>query len=154
MNQPVNPRVGADAVCPIARSVDVLGQKWVLLIVREVMGGHTRFADIRARLGVASDVLTARLDLLVEHGVLARRTYREPGERSRPEYVLTDAGGRLAPVLAALAAWGEAELPRAGSTRVRAVDAVTGAPLRMAFVGADGRESASVTVRSEDSAAA
>ena len=75
--------------CSIARSLEVLGQKWSLLIVREAMWGRTRFAEFRARLGVAPDVLTDRLGRLVDAGILERRPYREDGEREREEYVLS-----------------------------------------------------------------
>jgi DNA-binding HxlR family transcriptional regulator len=96
----------AKSACPIARSLSVLGEKWTLLVVREALWGRTRFADFRANLGIAPDVLADRLQTLVEAGILARRPYREEGQREREEYVLTTAGRELLPVLAALAAWG------------------------------------------------
>ena len=83
--------------CSIARSLEVLGQKWSLLIVREAMWGRTRFAEFRARLGVAPDVLTDRLGRLVDAGILERSPYRDDGEREREEYVLTHAGKRCSP---------------------------------------------------------
>ena len=103
--------------CSIARSLEVLGQKWSLLIVREAMWGRTRFAEFRARLGVAPDVLTDRLGRLVDAGILERRPYREDGEREREEYVLTDAGRALLPVLAAMSAWGDEYRPERLRTR-------------------------------------
>ena len=81
--------------CSIARSLVVLGERWSLLIVREAFSGVTRFADFRAALGVAPDVLTERLRTLVETGVLERRPYREPGCRPRHDYHLTPAGRDL-----------------------------------------------------------
>ncbi|SDS10671.1 DNA-binding transcriptional regulator, HxlR family [Friedmanniella luteola] len=124
--------------CSIARSLEVVGQKWCLLVVREALLGVTRFAEFRSRLGVAPDVLSARLSSLVEHGVLERRRYRAPGERERDEYVLTPAGRDLVPVLTAMLEWGDAHrptgLPPVGAT----VDRTTGQPVRLAFVGADG----------------
>ncbi len=81
--------------CSIARSLEVVGQKWSLLILREAFWGRTRFAEFRARLGVAPDVLTDRLGRLVDAGILQRRPYREDGEREREEYVLTEAGPAL-----------------------------------------------------------
>ena len=104
----------SDERCSIARSLEVIGQKWSLLIVREAFRGRTRFADIRTRLGVAPDVLTDRLARLVDAGILERRPYREAGEREREEYVLTDAGRALKPVLASIIEWGDEFRPVAG----------------------------------------
>ena len=61
-----------DTRCSIARSLEILGQKWTLLIVREAMWGRTRYAEFRSRLGIAPDVLSDRLNTLVEHGILRR----------------------------------------------------------------------------------
>lgn len=93
--------------CSIARSLDVVGERWALLVVREVALGTRRFADIRAATGAPPAVLTERLRSLVEVGVLATRDYREPGARTRAEYVLTEAGRELQPVLTALMDWGD-----------------------------------------------
>ena len=87
-----------NARCSVARSLDVLGEKWTLLVVREAFFGVTRFADFRARLGVAPDVLTARLETLVEGGVLARRPYQDEGQRQQPgERGGCAGGGRATP---------------------------------------------------------
>jgi len=127
--------------CSIARSLEVLGQKWSLLIVREAtLRGRTRFADFRAALGVAPDVLTDRLARLVDAGVLERRPYRAAGEREREEYVLTDAGRALLPVLAAITAWGDEHRPSGFGPAALYTDRRTGSPVRLAFLGDDGRE--------------
>lgn len=126
------------ARCSIGRSLEVVGQKWCLLVVREAFLGVTRFADFRRRLGVAPDVLSARLAALVEHGVLERRRYREPGERERDEYVLTPAGEDLLPVLSAMLAWGDAHRPTGRPPVGVSVDRSTGEPVRLAHVRADG----------------
>ena len=136
---------GADAAaaverCSIARSLEVLGQKWSLLIVREAMWGRTRFAEFRSRLGIAPDVLTDRLGRLVDGGILERRPYRDDGEREREEYVLTDAGRALLPVLAAMSAWGDEHRPSGFGPAALYTDRHSGAPLRLAFVDADGTE--------------
>lgn len=125
--------------CSIARSLVVLGEKWTLLVVRDVRLGHTRFSDIRSRLGVAPDVLADRLGKLVDLGVLERRAYRQDGAREREEYVLTPAGEDLAPVLAGLHQWGTRHLPTDLSPASRYVEAATGRPLHVAFVDDDGR---------------
>ena len=126
--------------CSIARSLEVLGLKWSLLIVREAMWGRTRFAEFRARLGVAPDVLTDRLGRLVDAGVLERRPYRADGEREREEYVLTEAGHALVPVLAAMNAWGDEYRPSGFGSAAVYTDRETGEPLRLAFLAPDGSE--------------
>lgn len=132
-------RTGPAAACPIARSLAVVGEKWALLIVRDALAGVTRFADFRASLGIAPDMLADRLGKLVDHGVLERRSYREPGERARDEYVITGAGRALAPALAALAGWGVEHLPVDEPSPFRFVDTSSGSTLRAGLTGPDGR---------------
>ncbi|MFC4243903.1 winged helix-turn-helix transcriptional regulator [Gryllotalpicola reticulitermitis] len=98
---------GYNLTCTIARSLEVLGARWNLLIMREAHNGITRFADFRQLLGIAPDVLSDRLAQLVRAGVLERRPYQAPGERPRDEYVLTQRGRDLKIVLAALQDWGD-----------------------------------------------
>jgi DNA-binding HxlR family transcriptional regulator len=129
-----------NARCSIARSLEVLGEKWTLLVVREAFFGVTRFADFRARLGVAPDILTARLETLVAGGVLERRPYRDEGQRQREEYVLTDAGAELKTVLAAFVAWGDVHRPSGFGPSTVYVDRDTEEPVRIAFLTDDGRE--------------
>lgn len=119
--------------CSIARSLEILGEKWALLVIREAMSGVTRFADFRAALGVSPDILTARLATLVDAGVLERVPYQEPGTRQRYEYHLTDAGRDLRIVLGALQQWGDAHRPNpAGPTLLRR--SPEDRPVRVAFV--------------------
>jgi DNA-binding HxlR family transcriptional regulator len=129
-----------NARCSVARSLEVLGEKWTLLVVREAFFGVTRFADFRARLGVAPDVLTARLETLVEGGELERRPYQDEGQRQREEYVLTESGAELKTVLAAFVAWGDVHRPSGFGPSIAYVDRETEAPVRLAFVAEDGRE--------------
>lgn len=94
----------ADKHCPIARSLEVVGDWWTLLIVREALfKGATTFEDFRKRLGIASNILSNRLDHLVHHGIMERVS---AGESSRVRYQLTDKGRGLWPVLSALVEWG------------------------------------------------
>jgi DNA-binding HxlR family transcriptional regulator len=95
------------ANCSLGRAVDLVGQPWVVLILREVVWGVRRFSDMQEHMGVSKSVLSARLDHLVEHGVLTRHEYREPGQRKRFEYHLTEKGKDLYPVLTALRQWGD-----------------------------------------------
>ncbi|MFI6426312.1 winged helix-turn-helix transcriptional regulator [Promicromonospora sp. NPDC050880] len=129
-----------NARCSVARSLEILGEKWTLLVVREAFFGVTRFADFRARLGIAPDVLTARLETLVEGGVLERQPYRDAGQRQRDEYVLTPAGAELKTVMAAFVAWGDVHRPSGFGPSVAYVDRDTEEPVRLSFIAEDGRE--------------
>lgn len=92
--------------CPIARSLDVVGDPWVLLIIREAMLGTRRFDQFRETLQVADNVLSRRLQAMVQAGLLTREPYQD-GNRTRHEYLLTPAGEDLLPVLHGLVLWGE-----------------------------------------------
>ena len=93
--------------CSIARTLDIVGEKWSLLVLREAFYGRRRFDEFARALGCGRAILTARLNRLVEEGLLARRPYQEPGERTRHEYRLTGKGVELFPVLLALLRWGD-----------------------------------------------
>jgi DNA-binding HxlR family transcriptional regulator len=95
----------ADISCSIARAVGVIGQRWTPLIVRDLFAGMTKFEDIRRDLGIASNILAARLDELERNGIVDRRQYQSAP--ARHEYVLTDKGRDLYPVIAALLAFGD-----------------------------------------------
>lgn len=92
----------------------MLGDRWALLVVREVALGVRRFDELRSATGAPRQVLADRLRRLGEAGVIASRDYQLPGRRTRSEYVLADAGLDLLPVLAALSDWAERHLPGAG----------------------------------------
>ena len=89
--------------CPVARSLDVVGEWWTLLIVRDALLGARRFDDFKST-GIADNILSARLKKLVEDGIFERRLYRE--RPPRHEYVLTEKGRALHLVVAALRSWG------------------------------------------------
>lgn len=93
----------AEMPCPVARTLDVVGEWWTLLIVRDSLRGARRFEDFKAT-GIADNILSARLKRLVEAGVLERVPYRERPDRH--EYVLTEKGRALGPVVQALRGWG------------------------------------------------
>ncbi len=92
-------------VCSVARTLEVVGERWTLLIVRDAFLGVRRFEDFQRSLGVARNVLSSRLQLLVEHGLLERRRYQEHPERY--EYRLTASGRDLQVTLVALMEWGD-----------------------------------------------
>jgi DNA-binding HxlR family transcriptional regulator len=109
------PRQGWTAEgCPIAGAIDVVGARSAFLLLREAFYGTTRFADFAERVGISEPVAAARLGELVTDGLLQRTPYREPGQRTRSAYRLTDKGAAFFPVLAALMEWGDTWLPRAG----------------------------------------
>jgi DNA-binding HxlR family transcriptional regulator len=93
--------------CTVGRTMDVLGERWTFVVLREVFNGVRRFDDIRRHSGIPRQVLSNRLALLVEQEILRREPYREPGERARHEYRLTAKGFDLYPVLVAIADWGD-----------------------------------------------
>jgi DNA-binding HxlR family transcriptional regulator len=93
--------------CSIARTLQIVGERWSLLILREAFYGNRRFEQFQRRIGVARNLLASRLTTLVEHGILDRETYQEPGQRARQEYRLTDKGRDLYPILVALLDWGD-----------------------------------------------
>ncbi len=95
----------ADLNCSIAKPLSFLGERWALLVIRDVSLGRRRFDEIQDSLGVATNVLSQRLGTLVEEGVLERRRYSEHPERF--EYRLTEKGIDLQPVLWALLKWGD-----------------------------------------------
>jgi DNA-binding HxlR family transcriptional regulator len=95
----------ADMNCSVAQTLEVVGEWWTLLIVRDAFLGISRFEDFHQRLGISRNILAARLDSLVEHGVIERRTYSE--HPLRHDYVLTAKGRDLWRVLAALRQWGD-----------------------------------------------
>jgi DNA-binding HxlR family transcriptional regulator len=125
--------------CAIARTVDLLKDPWGFLILREALSGVTRFADFRAHLSIATDVLTARLNDFVDAGVLRREQYQEPGSRARASYHLTPAGEELKVVIGALQQWGDSHLPVPCGPTIERRDHRTGEPVEVAFVNAKGR---------------
>jgi len=91
--------------CSLAKSLEVIGERWSLLIVRDVMNGNRRFSGIQASLGIARNVLSARLQRLLDEDILERRAYQESPPRH--EYFLTEKGLDLWPILIALMHWGD-----------------------------------------------
>jgi DNA-binding HxlR family transcriptional regulator len=114
----------SDMPCPIARSLDRVGEWWSILIMRDALRGVTRFEDFRRSLGVAPNMLTRRLTALVESGMLERRRYSE--HPPRDEYIPTARGRDFRPVLLALLAWGNRHFAPEGPS-VELVHIATGA---------------------------
>jgi len=106
----------ADENCSIARALEVVGERWTILILREAFLGTRRFDEFQGKLGIARNVLQTRLERLVETGILRRVRYQERPERY--EYRLTRKGTDLWPVLIALLKWGDAHAAPAGPPMV------------------------------------
>lgn len=97
--------------CPVGVALDLLGEKWTLLIVRDALNGIRRFEEFRRHMGMSEAILADRLQKLVDAAVLEPRAYREPGKRERFEYRITARGRDLLPVIVALKQWGETHFP-------------------------------------------
>src|SRR4051812_28953167 len=117
--------------CTIGASMAVLGEKWTLVVLREVFMGIRRFDDLRVRTHIPRQVLTNRLATLVHHGLLRREPYQEPGERIRTEYRLTEKGLALYPVLLALLEWGDRYLAGPEGSPIVAVHRDCGEPVHV-----------------------
>ncbi|KAA2258577.1 helix-turn-helix transcriptional regulator [Solihabitans fulvus] len=113
--------------CSIARALGVLGERWSLLIVRDVFNGVRRFDELRDHLGVARNVLSQRLAGLVDAGLLTREPYQDFGSRQRYQYELTHRGRDLWPILMTLMAWGDRYLADDGPPVVPTHDGCGGA---------------------------
>jgi DNA-binding HxlR family transcriptional regulator len=124
----------SDMACPVAQALDIVGEWWTLLILRDVFRGRRRFDELQRGLGIARNILARRLAALTASGILEKRAYAERPRRY--EYRLTEKGRDLFPVLVTLMQWGNrwsrpAEVPAA-----RLVDRETGAPVEPLLVDA------------------
>lgn len=124
--KPSPPR-SAEQPCPVARALDVIGDRWSLLIVRDAFDGVRRFSDLQRSLGMARNILADRLHKLVEAGIL--ETQAASDGSAYQEYVLTPRGERLFPVVVALRQWGERHLFARGERHSILVDRRTGETL-------------------------
>jgi DNA-binding HxlR family transcriptional regulator len=122
--------------CQVVRTLDIVGEKWSLLIVRNALRGQTRFSEFREQLGIPSDILTARLGTLVSGGIFEKRAYRDDGSRERFSYHLTEAGQALNIVMAAIVQWGDTHNPSQFGAASLVVDSETDDPIELAFVAA------------------
>jgi DNA-binding HxlR family transcriptional regulator len=115
----------ANLQCPIARSLERVGERWSILILRDAFHGLTRFDQFQKSLAIAPNILTRRLKSLVQAGLLERRRYS--AHPPRDEYLLTERGRDFRPVIWALLAWGNKHLAPEGLS-VQLVDSETGTP--------------------------
>ena len=114
--------------CPVAKSLDLVGDRWTLLLVRDLLGGPQRFHTLQAGLkGIAPNILSRRLKLMEEHGLVSRRFYSDHPPRA--EYTLTERGRQLGVVVGALAAWGTRHVHQASAL----VHDACGQPVEMKY---------------------
>ncbi|MEO1135939.1 MAG: helix-turn-helix domain-containing protein [Pseudomonadota bacterium] len=123
--------------CGLAAAIEIIGDRWTLLIVRSALYGVTRFAEMQSTLGLPRTVLSNRLKRLVENGVLRRRAYKQAGQRTRHQYVLTKKGVDLALPLIALMHWGQKHV-LADANEAGIVSRRTGEPLQLGLVSEAG----------------
>jgi DNA-binding HxlR family transcriptional regulator len=123
--------------CPSARSLDVIGDWWSLLIVRDAFDGLTRFSEFQKSLGIAKNILSERLRTLVARGIL--KIVPSADGRAHQEYHLTEMGRDLFPVMVALRQWGERHLFEPGEKHSSLVERNTGLPVRLEIRAQDGR---------------
>ena len=134
----LDPRGGWEAKrCPIARSMELIGTRSAFILLREAFYGTSRFDDFAARTGLSEAITAARLRELTDAGLLSRQPYREPGQRTRYEYQLTEMGADLFPALAALFQWGDRWLAPSG---VEMRHHTCGAPVHAELRCADGHQ--------------
>lgn len=124
----MKPRPFSDMECSIARTLDHVGSWWSLLIIRDAMMGARRFKHFERSLGISKNTLTARLAQLIETGILAK--VAAPNGSAFDEYALTERGRELAPVMIALAQWGDRWVPHEQGSSTEIVDLRTGQPLQ------------------------
>jgi DNA-binding HxlR family transcriptional regulator len=124
--------------CTIGAALQVVGEKWTFLVLREAFNGVRRFDDMRRRTGMPRQILSNRLGRLVDEGLLRKVPYREPGQRSRSEYRLTERGLDLYPLLIALLEWGNKHAANREGPLVELRHRACGAPVRLQLGCADG----------------
>ena len=135
--------------CGLALAAGILGDKWVLMIIRQLFYGVARFEDIRGEIGVPKSVLSARLATLVAEGVVVKRPYKPEGGRTRYDYHLSPIGIDLAMSLLALLEWGNRHLELAGPP-IGPVRKSDRAKLRVALLDEDGAETGLHDIRLAD----
>jgi DNA-binding HxlR family transcriptional regulator len=126
--------------CTVGRTMAILGERWTFVVIREVFNGIRRFDDMRHHTSIPRQVLTNRLGMLVDHGLLRKEPYQVPGERARHEYRLTQKGLDLYPVMVAIAQWGDRYLANPEGPPVEFTHRDCGAAVSLVAVCSDGHQ--------------
>jgi len=123
-----------NAQCPVARALEVLGDRWALMILRDAFDGLRRFSEFQKNLGLAKNILATRLKLLLESGLLQLQPASDGS--AYKEYVLTDKGRSVFPIVVGLRQWGERFLFEPGEARSELLDSASGKPIETLLVRA------------------
>jgi DNA-binding HxlR family transcriptional regulator len=126
--------------CSIARTLALVGDRWTLLVLRDVANGVRRFDELVDHLGIARNVLARRLSGLVDDGLVTKSAYRDAGSRERHEYRLSAAGREFMPILLAIMAWGDRHLAGPEGPPALATHDDCGAPMRVSLSCENGHE--------------
>ncbi len=129
--------------CTIGAALDIVGEKWTFLVLREAFNGVRRFDDIRRRISAPRQILSDRLNRLVGDDLLRRVPYQEPGQRARSEYRLTEKGLELFPVIVSLLEWGNKYAASPEGPVVELTHRDCGAPVRLQLACEEGHAVAS-----------
>ena len=131
--------------CSLAQTLEVIGERWTLMILRDAFFGARRFSQFQKSLGVPKNILTTRLTQLVDEGIMEKRP---AADGAHQEYLLTERGYDLQPVLLSLMHWGDKHKPNPAGDRLVFVERSTGEPIRpMSAISQDGRPLASREIR-------
>jgi len=128
------------ANCTVGRAMEILGERWTFVVLREVFNGVRRFDDMRRHAAIPRQVLTDRLALLVEHDILRKVPYQAPGQRVRHEYRLTPKGFDLYPVLLAIGQWGDRYLADPEGSPVEFAHRDCGSPVGLVMRCSEGHD--------------
>ena len=120
--------------CPIVKAINLIGDKWILLILRECFMGVRRFEELHVCLDVSKSVLTVKLNKMLVDGLLKKTRYQLVGQRSRFEYRLTEKGRDLRKIFIFLSKWGNEYLVEDGQETIFVVDKSSGTPVEMALI--------------------
>jgi DNA-binding HxlR family transcriptional regulator len=126
--------------CSISMTMDAIGNRSTISVLREALYGTTRFDDFVRRTKTTDAIVATRLKQLTELGLLTKQPYQEPGQRTRYEYQLTDKGKDLLPALFALKQWGDKYLQPEGDEPLRVVERATGEPITVVARSASGAD--------------
>ncbi|MEM1326197.1 MAG: helix-turn-helix domain-containing protein [Bacteroidota bacterium] len=121
-------------LCPIAKSVDLIGDRWILLLIRACFVGYRRFDDFQDALQISRSVLSAKLAKMVAHKLLEKQSYQTAQQRPRYEYVLTPKGYGLAHILVGLVQWGNEHLVDPADATIVVTERTTGQPIRLGLL--------------------
>lgn len=125
--------------CPIAFSVSEIGDKWTLLLIRDLFFGFSRFEQFQKRLSVSKSVLSTKLKNLLDKEIVKLHSYKEPGQRERKEYRMTRKGYQLAYVMASMIQWGNDQKENTEGDFLQ-ISNLKGEPVKLIFSDSSGRE--------------